>query len=232
MTIASSLFSGLRLPAFGRSTKDTLPFPVSKRPLDTAEARQSTPPSLPLPVAISSSGTSSETATNVANIADIDQRDHETVVNEKIDVEAQQYEVKPPPKIPRLARLPTWISFWLGYRKVTPPPEKNYVVWIWSFVGSFACISILQALFGNTKVFVERGVPSIVSTSLKKLFISSFDNRSSSRRYAGSNRYSSLRRDRVTAVATATGNRRPSRRVAHRDLHHQTLLLATHPRAV
>lgn len=66
----------------------------------------------------------------------------------------------------RLARLPTWISFWLGYRKTPPPPEKNHIVWIWSFIGAFTCISIIQALFGNVPYFVEKGVPSIGATAI------------------------------------------------------------------
>lgn len=82
------------------------------------------------------------------------------------DIEArpslQQKSHQPPQN--RLARLPTWISFWLGYRKTPPPPEKNHVVWIWSFIGAFSCISIIQGLFGNVPHFVEKGVPSIGAT--------------------------------------------------------------------
>ncbi|RXW11465.1 hypothetical protein EST38_g14390 [Candolleomyces aberdarensis] len=80
------------------------------------------------------------------------------------DTEAQL----PKSKLSRLARLPTWISFWLGYRKDGPPPgtPQEYVIWFWSFFGAFASISLIQALFGNVSYFVERGVPSIGATAI------------------------------------------------------------------
>ena len=79
------------------------------------------------------------------------------------DLEAQPVLKSGPGHQPRLARLPTWISFWLGYRKTPPPPEKNYIVWLWSFIGAFSCIAVIYALFGNVPYFVEKGVPSTVS---------------------------------------------------------------------
>ncbi|RXW19108.1 hypothetical protein EST38_g6747 [Candolleomyces aberdarensis] len=84
-----------------------------------------------------------------------------------LDIEAQRGTAIPSqPNPSRLARLPTWISFWLGYRKEKPPPEKKYIVWIWSFIGAFTSISIIQALFGNVPYFVEKGVPSIGATAI------------------------------------------------------------------
>lgn len=61
-----------------------------------------------------------------------------------------------------LPRLPTWVSWWLGYRSVPPKPQPDYVVLIWSFIGAFCGLSILQALFGRVSYFVEQGVPPIV----------------------------------------------------------------------
>ena len=45
----------------------------------------------------------------------------------------------------RLALLPSWLSHWLGYRSSPPPKHPNYVIWIWSFIGAFGGLSILQA---------------------------------------------------------------------------------------
>ncbi|EAU83028.1 HPP family protein [Coprinopsis cinerea okayama7 len=66
----------------------------------------------------------------------------------------------------RLARLPKWISFWLGYRETPPPPEPAYAAWLWSFIGAFSGISLVQALFGHVPYFVNKGVPSIGATAV------------------------------------------------------------------
>ncbi|CAA7257441.1 unnamed protein product [Cyclocybe aegerita] len=63
-----------------------------------------------------------------------------------------------------LARLPTPVSRWLGYRDEAPPKQPDCVVWIWSFVGAFLGISVIQAVFQQAQYFVERGVPSIVAS--------------------------------------------------------------------
>ncbi|TFK21401.1 HPP-domain-containing protein [Coprinopsis marcescibilis] len=62
----------------------------------------------------------------------------------------------------RLARLPRWISFWLGYRDTPPPQQPGYIIWFWSFIGAFTGISIIQAIFGHVPYFISKGVPSIV----------------------------------------------------------------------
>ncbi|KAJ6474257.1 HPP family-domain-containing protein [Mycena sanguinolenta] len=66
--------------------------------------------------------------------------------------------------VPTLARLPLWISHWLGYRVAPPPKRPDHIVWLWSFIGAFCGISILQAVFGHVHYFVERNVPSIVAS--------------------------------------------------------------------
>ncbi|KAJ2933357.1 hypothetical protein H1R20_g3730, partial [Candolleomyces eurysporus] len=126
-----------------------LPFPVSKRQPD---------PTTTPPISGSSSPPSDTTTEKQPSPLQSPQ---------PIDIESQPGPTVPQqPKPPRLARLPTWISFWLGYRKVTPPPEKKHVVWIWSFIGAFTCIASIQALFGNVPFFVEKGVPSIGATAV------------------------------------------------------------------
>ncbi|KAG2003735.1 HPP family protein [Coprinopsis cinerea AmutBmut pab1-1] len=63
-----------------------------------------------------------------------------------------------------LGRLPKSISRWLGYRPTAPPPSPNYVIWIWSFIGAFCGLSIVQALFSRTPHFIEKGVPPIIAS--------------------------------------------------------------------
>jgi len=64
----------------------------------------------------------------------------------------------------RLASWPAWLSRWLGYRSSPPPKRSDRTVWIWSFVGAFCSISLIQAVFGQVQYFIRRGVPSIVAS--------------------------------------------------------------------
>ncbi|KAF8958864.1 HPP family-domain-containing protein [Flammula alnicola] len=52
----------------------------------------------------------------------------------------------------RLSRLPPVLS----------PPD--YIIYLWSFIGAFCGISLIQAVFGQAHYFIERGVPSIVAS--------------------------------------------------------------------
>ncbi|KAF8168947.1 HPP family protein [Mycena galopus ATCC 62051] len=63
-----------------------------------------------------------------------------------------------------LARLPRWISHWLGYRVTLPPKQPDHVVWLWSFIGAFCGLSLLQAIFTHSHYFVKRNVPSIIAS--------------------------------------------------------------------
>ncbi|KAG6879387.1 hypothetical protein C0992_003101 [Termitomyces sp. T32_za158] len=64
----------------------------------------------------------------------------------------------------RLARWPTWLSRWLGYRATPPPKRPEYIIWFWSFIGAFCGISLIQAVFGQAQYFISRGVPPIVAS--------------------------------------------------------------------
>ncbi|KDR76701.1 hypothetical protein GALMADRAFT_225647 [Galerina marginata CBS 339.88] len=64
----------------------------------------------------------------------------------------------------RLSRLPPWLSHWLGFRSGPLTKRPDYIIWFWSFVGSFLGISLIQAVFGQAHYFIERGVPSIVAS--------------------------------------------------------------------
>lgn len=73
----------------------------------------------------------------------------------------------------RLSRLPQWVSRWLGYRE-KPPKEPSHVVYLWSFIGAFCGLSILQAIFGQVQYFIDRKVPPILAS-----YVSPFQSRSS-----------------------------------------------------
>ncbi|KAJ7824283.1 HPP family-domain-containing protein [Mycena leptocephala] len=63
-----------------------------------------------------------------------------------------------------LVRLPRWLSRWFGYRATPPPKKSDYVTWLWSFIGAFIGLSVLQAVFGHSHYFVRRHVPSILAS--------------------------------------------------------------------
>ncbi|KAF7332960.1 HPP family protein [Mycena venus] len=45
-----------------------------------------------------------------------------------------------------------------------PPKQPDYIVWLWSFIGAFCGLSLLQAVFGHSHYFLERGVPPIIAS--------------------------------------------------------------------
>jgi len=63
-----------------------------------------------------------------------------------------------------LAPLPTWFSRWFGYRPSPPPKRPDYIIWLWSFVGAFCGISLIQAVFEQAQYFVGRKTPTIVAS--------------------------------------------------------------------
>ncbi|KAJ8131097.1 hypothetical protein O1611_g2527 [Lasiodiplodia mahajangana] len=67
-----------------------------------------------------------------------------------------------------MKRYVPWVTHWLGFRndsevKRSGPP-KTYVPYLWAFVGSFAGLAVLQAIFGQSAYFIERGVPPLVAS--------------------------------------------------------------------
>lgn len=65
---------------------------------------------------------------------------------------------------PRLARLPRWISHWLGYRAEAVKPLSKYEVALWSFITSFCGLSVVQAIFNYSDYFTQRNVPGIIAS--------------------------------------------------------------------
>ncbi|KAM6496718.1 HPP family domain containing protein [Amanita muscaria] len=65
---------------------------------------------------------------------------------------------------PHLQSLPFWLSRWLGYRPSTPPKLSHYEIYLWSFIGSFCGLVLIQAVFEYSLYFVTRGVPPIIAS--------------------------------------------------------------------
>jgi len=63
-----------------------------------------------------------------------------------------------------LSALPRWCSRWFGHRPEPLPNCPNYVIWIWSFIGAFCGISVLQAVFEQAHYFIQRRVPTIIAS--------------------------------------------------------------------
>ncbi|KAI1114007.1 HPP-domain-containing protein [Nemania sp. NC0429] len=62
----------------------------------------------------------------------------------------------------------SWVTHWFGFRhdahaKVHGPP-KIYIPYIWAFIGAFSGLAVLQAIFGQSNYFIERGVPPLVAS--------------------------------------------------------------------
>ncbi|MCJ1332892.1 hypothetical protein MMC10_009586 [Thelotrema lepadinum] len=67
----------------------------------------------------------------------------------------------------RLSRLPSWLSYWLGYRSAqakASEPLPLYLVCTWSFIGGFCGLAVILATFGHSQYFIERQVPPIVAS--------------------------------------------------------------------
>jgi len=69
------------------------------------------------------------------------------------------------PIIPRnrLHLLPKPISWILGYRNSAPPRIGNVLVWWWAFIGAFAGILIVEAVF-QTKHLQAEGTPIVIAS--------------------------------------------------------------------
>ncbi|KAH6905992.1 HPP family-domain-containing protein, partial [Coprinopsis sp. MPI-PUGE-AT-0042] len=63
-----------------------------------------------------------------------------------------------------LSSLPPWLSRWFGYRTSPVPPKPKYIIWIWSFIGSFGGLAIVQIMFTRSSYFFDKGVPSLIAS--------------------------------------------------------------------
>ncbi|KAE8340604.1 hypothetical protein BDV24DRAFT_133510 [Aspergillus arachidicola] len=63
-----------------------------------------------------------------------------------------------------LARLPRPVSHWLGHRENPPKPPHKYLVYLWSFIGAFCGLCVVQAIFNYSQYFIGRGVPGLIAS--------------------------------------------------------------------
>ncbi|KAF9257557.1 HPP-domain-containing protein [Marasmius fiardii PR-910] len=61
------------------------------------------------------------------------------------------------------ARLPPWISRWIGYRAKPQPKLPEWGIWLWTWIGSFCGLCVVQAVFGQASYFTGREIPPIVA---------------------------------------------------------------------
>ncbi|KAH7107213.1 HPP family-domain-containing protein [Auriculariales sp. MPI-PUGE-AT-0066] len=64
-----------------------------------------------------------------------------------------------------LARLPHWMTRWIGYRASRPPSTPHrIIILLWSFLGAFTGMTALFMIFGRTRHFQARHVPPIIAS--------------------------------------------------------------------
>ena len=66
----------------------------------------------------------------------------------------------------RLHLLPTPISWWLGYRSKPMPRIGSVLVWLWAFVGAFAGLLVVQAVF-RTEGIKDHGAPTVIASLVR-----------------------------------------------------------------
>jgi hypothetical protein len=65
---------------------------------------------------------------------------------------------------PWLHWLPRWISWGLGYRDHSGGQVATVFVWLWTFIGAFCGVSVVQAVFEKSSYFIDRHVVNIVGS--------------------------------------------------------------------
>lgn len=72
------------------------------------------------------------------------------------------------PIIPRnrLHLLPKPISWILGYRNAAPLRIGNVLVWWWAFIGAFAGLLVVEAVF-QTKHLQAEGTPIVIASLVR-----------------------------------------------------------------
>jgi len=79
----------------------------------------------------------------------------------KLDFDIDTY-LNPFVPAPWLHTLPHWLSWCLGYRRKAGRKISTAEVWLWTFIGAFCGVSVVQAVFERSEYFLERGVVNIV----------------------------------------------------------------------
>jgi hypothetical protein len=69
---------------------------------------------------------------------------------------------------PRLYLLPRPASRLLGYRSQPAPRIGSVLVWLWAFLGAFAGLLVVQAVF-QSKGIKDHGAPTVIASLVRKL---------------------------------------------------------------
>jgi len=74
------------------------------------------------------------------------------------------------PFIPRsfLHLIPTRVSWLLGYRSEPRLPIGSVLVWFWAFVGAFAGILVVEAVF-HIETLKSHGTPVVIASFVNTL---------------------------------------------------------------
>jgi len=66
---------------------------------------------------------------------------------------------------PWLHYLPKPISHFFGYRTDTPKKRPDVIIWLWTWIGAFGGVSVIEAVFQRNPYFaVTHNVPMIVGS--------------------------------------------------------------------
>ena len=65
---------------------------------------------------------------------------------------------------PWLHHIPRFISHWFGYRPEPPKKRPDVIILLWTWIGAFCGVSVIEAVFQRNSYFVDRGVPMIVGS--------------------------------------------------------------------
>ena len=72
---------------------------------------------------------------------------------------------------PWLHRLPQWMSWGLGYRWKLQKNISSVIIWLWTFIGAFCGVAVVQAVFERNQYFLNRNVPNIVGSFVQQALI-------------------------------------------------------------
>ena len=73
-----------------------------------------------------------------------------------------------PPPWPQF--LPRPISHFLGYRREAPKKQPDVIIWLWTWIGAFSGVAVIEAVFQRNSWFSDRGVPMIVGSFVSFVF--------------------------------------------------------------
>src|SRR5271170_7039586 len=65
--------------------------------------------------------------------------------------------------------LPLPISWFFGYRRNAPRKRSDVIIYLWTWIGAFCGVSVIEAVFQRNPYFSDRGVPLIVGSFVNTL---------------------------------------------------------------